>query len=65
MMVFGAIRITAWSAGKNAWFDRDYYDRRGDTFNDRVFLDLYFLAAVVAPLLIGGILVVWGLQQVL
>lgn len=63
LMVFGAIMLIGWVGGKSRWFDAGVYDRAGTSKTDRQFLDLYFIAIVIAPLLFGAILIVFGLRQ--
>ena len=63
LMILGAAMLAAWAGGKSTWFDPEIYDRQGNTVNDRQFLNLYFLATVLAPLLGGGILIVFGLLR--
>lgn len=65
LMVLGASLMAAWLSGKARWFDREIYDRPGDTLNDRQFIRFYFIALVLAPLLGGGIMIVFGLKMVL
>ena len=62
-MLLGAIMTAGWVSGRSTWFDAGVYDRQGATKNDRQFLDLYFIALVIAPLMIGALLIVFGLQQ--
>ena len=65
LMALGAVLMAAWLNGKGTWFDREIYDRPGDTLNDRQYLRFYFIALILAPLLGGGILIVFGLKMVL
>ena len=62
LMLFGMIATAAWVGGKSNWFDSGVFDRRGTSKTDRQFLDLYFVAIVIAPLLSGGMLIVFGLR---
>ncbi len=62
-MLVGVVTLAAWVGGRSSWFDAGVYDRQGDTKTDRQFLDLYFVAMVIAPLLAGALLIVLGLQQ--
>ncbi|HUT61424.1 MAG TPA: hypothetical protein VNA25_26555 [Phycisphaerae bacterium] len=63
LVTLGAVMLVGWTAGKSTWFDSDVFDRRGSTVNDRQFVNLYFIAIVLAPLLIGGILIIFGLRE--
>jgi hypothetical protein len=60
---FGAFMAVGWVGGRSTWFDAGVFDRQGSSKNDRQFLDLYFIALVIGPLLGGGILIVMGLMQ--
>lgn len=62
MMVFGSLMIAGWVGGKSSWFDVGIFDRQGTTKTDRQFLDLYFFTFVIAPLLVGALLIIFGLQ---
>jgi hypothetical protein len=63
LMVLGVILVGGWVGGKSDWFDAGVFDRRGGSTTDRQFLNLYFLVMVVAPLLVGAILIVYGLRK--
>ncbi|MFA6134180.1 MAG: hypothetical protein WC869_09230 [Phycisphaerae bacterium] len=63
LMLLGMLMITGWVNGKSSWFDSGVYDRQGSTKTDRQFLDLYFIVLVIAPLLVGAMLIVFGLQM--
>ncbi len=65
LMGFGVLMLSAWVSGKSTWFDAGVYDRRGTTMNERQFLNLYFVSMVLAPLLGGAILIVFGLRRLL
>ena len=65
LMILGVFSSTSWVSGKSRWLDSDDFDRRGTTLNDRQYLRLYFVALVIAPLLVGAILIVYGLTLVL
>ncbi len=61
-MVFGALCLTGWVGGGGG--SRSIvYDCPGRTKTDRQWLTLYFLATVVAPLLGGAMLILFGLQR--
>jgi hypothetical protein len=65
LMLLGGVLLAGWVSGKGRWFNSGVYDRHGDSKTDRQFLDLYFVAMVLAPLLAGAILIVAGLRKVL
>ena len=60
-MAGGVVLLLGWVGGKSAWFDSAVYDRPGASKNDRQFLDLYFAALVIAPLLAGALMIAFGL----
>lgn len=62
-MLLGTLTLWQWNTGAGRWFDPGVADRPGDTKNDRQFLDLYFISLIVAPLLGGAILIVFGLKE--
>jgi len=62
LMLLGIAAIGAWIGGKGQWFDGGGYDRRGTSKTDRQLLDVCFIALVIAPLLIGAVLIVFGLR---
>jgi hypothetical protein len=62
LMVAGTVMLLGWVSGKSNWFDAGVYDRQGASKTDRQFLNLYFLALVIAPLLVGATLIVYGLR---
>jgi hypothetical protein len=62
-MLLGVLMLIGWVGGKSGWFDSAVYDRRGGSKTDRMFLYLYFLALVIAPLALGALLIVLGLQE--
>jgi len=64
LMGLGVVMLIGWVGGKSRWFDEAVYDRRGSSKVDRQFLDLYFLAIVIAPLLGGAIMIVFGLRYI-
>lgn len=65
LMALGVAVLLAWTGGRSTWFDSGVFDRRGSTFSDRQLLTLYFTALVVAPLLIGGLLIILGLRELI
>jgi len=62
VMLFGVVMLAGWVGGKGRWFGVDVYDRTGVSKTDRQFLNLYFMAIVLAPLFFGGMLIVFGLR---
>jgi hypothetical protein len=65
LMIAGALLLSAWLSGKASWFDADVYDRPGATKTDRQFISLYFVALVLAPLLVGAVFIVYGLTLIM
>lgn len=63
LMGFGFFMLYAWVGGRGGWFDTGVFDRSGASKNDRQFIDLYYVAIVLAPLLIGAILLAYGLRK--
>ena len=63
LMLFGALMIAGWIGGKSTWFDAGIFDRQGATKTDRQFLSLYFFTFVIAPLMVGAMLIIFGLQR--
>ena len=64
-MLAGSVMLVGWVSGKSGWFNAGVFDRAGNTKNDRQFMDLYFVAMVIAPLLGGAVLIVFGLRECL
>ena len=63
LMIFGIRMLWSWLGSTASRFDAAWFDRGGSSKTDRQFLDLYFIAAVLGPLLGGAILIVFGLAQ--
>ena len=63
LMIFGVRMLCSWLGSAGSRFDAAWFDRSGSSKTDRQFLDLYFIAAVLGPLLGGAILIVFGLSQ--
>jgi hypothetical protein len=63
--LFGVVMLWQWNSGTCKWLDRGVFDKPGSSKNDRQFLQLYFISLVLAPLLGGAILVVYGLSRIL
>ena len=64
-MGLGVIMFVQWSSGQSRWFDSAVRDSDGASKTDRQFIDLYFIAFVVAPLLGGALAVLFGLRELL
>lgn len=60
-MACGIVLLMGWVGGRSSWFDSSVFDRPGASKNDRQYLDLYFSALVIAPLLAGGLMIAFGL----
>ena len=65
LMLLGVAMLVAWTGGLTRWVDPGVYDRPGKTKTDRQYLDLYFVALVIVPLLTGALLIALGLQRLL
>ena len=65
IMLFGVIMLWQWTGAARRWFNAESYDQPGETKNQRQYIDLFFLATVAAPLLFGGMLIVFGLRRLL
>jgi hypothetical protein len=63
LMSAGGVMLTGWVSGKSRWFNASVYDRRGASKTDRMFIDLYFISMVLAPLMAGALLIVVGLLR--
>lgn len=68
MMILGVVSLASWTGGKSLWFDPEAFDRRGSPQRGFM-LTVYYLAAfaalVLAPLLVGAGLIVYGLTRVM
>jgi len=62
LMLFGLSMLWGWVNGKSWWFDAGVFDRSGTSKNDRQFLDLYYVVIVLAPLLCGAVILLFGLR---
>jgi len=65
LMLTGSMTLVGWLGGKSRFFSSSVYDRQGTSKTDRMFIDLYFVSTVLAPLLGGAILIVIGLLRLL
>jgi hypothetical protein len=63
LMLFGLCMLWGWVNGRSRWFDAGVFDRAGASKNDRQFLDLYYIAIVLAPLLCGAVMMALGLRR--
>jgi hypothetical protein len=63
LMGLAVAMLGPWLGGKSQWLDGGAPDGRGPGKTDRQFINLYFLAFVIAPLLAGAVLIVFGLRE--
>jgi|GEM_PF-3246986 len=63
LMIFGTIMLPGDSRGRGRWSGPRAYHDRGATKLNRQWMDLLFLATVVAPMFAGAVLIVLGLLQ--
>jgi hypothetical protein len=63
LMILGILMLWEWLSGESKIFEAAGYDGGSSRQSDLVFMDLYFLVLVVAPLLSGGIMIVVGLAR--
>ncbi|MHC4985052.1 MAG: hypothetical protein ACYTFO_02745 [Planctomycetota bacterium] len=63
LMILGTLMLLPWVEGQGRFAERGGYDARGTIQSDWLFISLYFLSLVIAPLLGGAILIVYGLDQ--
>ena len=63
LMLFGLFMLWGWLNGRSRWFDSGVFDREGASKIDRQFLDLYYIALVLAPLMCGAIIMAFGLRK--
>jgi hypothetical protein len=63
LMALGTLSMWGWLSGKSHWFGQDVYDDRGSSKSDRLLLYVTFLAMVLAPLLCGAVLIMYGLYR--
>lgn len=64
LMLLGIWTLWQWNSG-TGWIARSVRDGGWSTKNDRQFQWLYFISLVIAPLLGGAILILFGLREVL
>jgi len=65
LLLTGGVMLTGWVGGKDRWFSSDGCDSSGGSKTDRMFVELYFLALVIAPLLAGATVLLLGLSSLL
>jgi hypothetical protein len=63
--LFGVVMLWQWNSGTGSWLDSGVVGKAGTSKNDRQFILLYFISLVLAPLLGGAIMVVFGLGHIL
>lgn len=63
LMIFGVRMLWSWLGSTASQSDASWFDRSGTTKADPDFPYLYFIGAIVGPLLGGAILIVLGLVQ--
>ncbi len=63
LMLFGLCMLYAWADGSGRWIDAGVFSRRGTSKNERQFLDVYYIAIVLAPLLCGAVMIVFALRE--
>lgn len=64
-MMWGVLQLWQWAGGDEQDSGRGGYDSHAPSQSDWLFMDLRFLALVVAPLLGGAILILLGLTRLL
>ena len=65
LMLFGATMLTGWISGKGAGSGADIYTRPGRDQKEWLLLDLHFMVKVIAPILAGAVLILFGLRRYL
>jgi cell division septation protein DedD len=65
LMAVGLIFLGGWVSGRGERAGRPDAALSDGSKAERQLMDLYFIAAVVAPLLAGAMLIAFGLQQLL
>ena len=63
LMILGTLMLMPWVEGQGRFAERGGSDGRGTIQSDWLFICVYFLSLVIAPLLSGAILIVFGLNQ--
>ena len=66
MMVVGVLMLYAWTNSKNKWLGGDNLDQQSAPRMGCLFMCfylVYFLALVIAPLLGGAMMIVYGLRD--
>jgi hypothetical protein len=62
LMLTGTVMLTVCVAGRPGGFGCESLGRAGRTKGDRQLLDLYFIVAVLLPLLGGAVMLAMGLK---
>jgi len=65
LMAVGLVFLGGWVSGRGERAGRPGAALSDNSKTERQLMDLYFIAAVVAPLLAGAMLIAFGLQQLL
>jgi len=65
LLLTGGVMLTGWVGGKERWFSSGGAEGSGGSKTDRMFVELYFLALVIAPLLAGATVLLLGLSSLL
>jgi hypothetical protein len=66
LMAAGVLLLYAWLNNKSRWFDSESFDQQNSVRMGFLFWSfylLYFLALVIAPLLGGALMIVYGLRD--
>jgi hypothetical protein len=63
LMIVGALTMRGWLVGKSNWFGAEVFDRAEASKPDRMLLYVTFVAMVLAPLICGALLIVYGLHS--
>ncbi len=66
LMVAGVLLLYAWMNNKSRWFDSESFGQQNSGRMGCLFWSfyvLYFMALVIAPLLGGALIIVYGLTQ--
>lgn len=63
LMIFGVRMLWSWLGTTASRSDAAWFDRSGTTKGDPDFPYMYFIGAIVGPLLGGAMLILFGLTQ--
>jgi tetrahydromethanopterin S-methyltransferase subunit D len=61
----GAVALVSWAGDRSGWFDLRIWPRQSSARKGMIPMWFYFFSVVVAPLLVGGTLVVYALRKML